>query len=119
MSTTLLKIGIGAGIVLAAFILHQVDRRAAIAEGVRDERLVWQERQARADAKAEADRRAAQAKIGAIESEYWQRAATDAARLAELEEELAREKDDPAAAAGCAPLVGKRVRDRLDAIGRD
>ncbi|HEV7251444.1 MAG TPA: hypothetical protein VGN93_31085 [Shinella sp.] len=82
-----------------------------------DERLIWQERQRRADLKRDADRRQAQAEIDAIERDYWSRQAADALKISELEKTL---EEDPknGDAAGDRPALSRRVRDAINPIGR-
>lgn len=114
MSALLLKIGIGGAIVLSAVIWHQMDRKAAYADGQRAERVIWQEAQARAEAKADADRRAAQEKINAAERSYLlTRAAADVQKS-----ELRKALDDEKASARACAAVTRELRDALQAIGR-
>lgn len=101
-------------VLVGAFIWHQADRHAAYAEGQRNERLVWQETQARNLAKADADRKAAQEKITRIETEYWRRSATETVKTAELKKALDNEKT----VSGACAAVSRQLRDRLNAIGR-
>ncbi|WP_062233256.1 hypothetical protein [Aureimonas sp. N4] len=99
---------------------------AAREQGAQTERIVWQQAQRDAEAKAEADRQAAQTKIDAIERDYHQREADRAARMSALEAALEQEQADavqsPPAVVGsapaCRPAVPKRLRDALDGIGR-
>lgn len=114
MSEALLKIGIGGAIVLAALIWHQIDRNAASADGQRNERVIWQERQARADLKAEQDRKTAQAAITRIEIDYGERVAAEGAKATEFRKALENEK---AAGRACAAIT-RELRDKLNAIGR-
>lgn len=91
--------------------------RARLA-GRLDERLVWQEGQRRAELARAAEREKAQAKIDAVERDYLARQAADAVRITELEKALDDEQTnyrDP----GCGPAVSRRLRDALDAIGRN
>lgn len=113
MSLTLLKIGIGGAVVLAAFAWHHYDRSAAYGDGQRAERAIWQAARLEADAKAETERKTAQAKVNAAERSYLlTRAAADVQR-AELNKALDHEK----AAARACTAVTRELRDRLAAIG--
>lgn len=94
--------------------------------GRQDERLVWEERSRRAEIVRQQERRAAQIKIDEVERDYWSRSATDALKISELEKTLAEDDDDRPAAAGGGradntpgPALSKRLRDALDAVGRD
>ena len=103
-------------VIVAAYGWHRIELSRAVAEGQMSERLIWQERQARAEIEAEAARKSTQEMIARIEADYWQRQAGQAETVAELEKALADEKAsaDPA----CGPVVSKRVRDQLDRVGR-
>lgn len=83
-----------------------------------DERLVWQERQRRAELAREADRKAAQAKIDAVEQDYFSRQSLDAIRISDLEKALEGEQTN-SPVAGCGPAVSRKLRDAIDRIGRD
>jgi hypothetical protein len=94
------------------------------------ERLVWQERQARAEIEADRDRQATQALIKSVEADYWQKQAAGEVQhrdeMAALEQTLTEEKaeNDPTpdgkpAPDRCPDFVSKRVRDQLNPIGRD
>lgn len=108
------------GIVAAAAVSYHVYAiTRARADGITQERIVWQERQIRAIQQAEADRKAAQAKINEIEDRYLATRKNNEAKLAELEaaleaERSANEKADPA----CPPAISRRLRDSLAPIGR-
>lgn len=91
--------------------------RARVA-GRLDERLVWQERQRRAQLKLDRERDLAQAKIDAVEQDYLTRQTTDAIRISELEKALEDEQTSDAAP-GCGPALSRRLRDAIDNIGRD
>jgi len=113
---TRLAIG-AAGMALIVFLMgwfhyHQVD--AARQQGIRDERLVWQQRQAAAEAKAEVDRKAAQEKINAAERSYLLTRAAADVQKSELKKALDNEK---ASARACA-AVTRELRDKLNLIGR-
>lgn len=118
MNLTLLKIGLGAALVLALVIFHTLDKRAALeaayADGQRDERIVWQQRQAVAETQAEADRKAAQTKIDVADRTYVEATAAAEIQKAELRKALDNEK---AAARACA-AVTRELRDKLNAVGR-
>lgn len=121
MRSFLAGLALGLMALAAGFVWHLFDRVAAYQAGQTAERLVWQERQAMAEAEAERARKVAQAEIRRIEADYWRARAGDRDRIAELEKVI---DDDaqPEALAACpgrrTPLVGKRVRDNLNAIGR-
>ncbi|WP_242220101.1 hypothetical protein [Shinella zoogloeoides] len=83
-----------------------------------EERLVWQEGQRRAELARAAARAEAQVKIDAVERDYLARQSTDAVRISELEKALEDEQTS-VPAPGCGPAVSRRLRDILDAIGRD
>ena len=91
--------------------------RARLA-GRLDERLVWQEGQRRAELARAAEREKAQAKIDAVERDYLARQTTDAIRISELEKAL-EDDQTSVSAPDCGPAVSRRLRDALDAIGRD
>lgn len=111
---TRLAIG-AAGMALTIFLLglfhfHQVG--VARKEGISDERLVWQQRQAAAQAKVDQDRRDAQEKINAVERSYLQTRAAADVQKSELKKALDHEK---ASARACA-AVTRELRDRLQDI---
>ncbi|MDX3973316.1 hypothetical protein [Shinella sp.] len=83
-----------------------------------DERLVWQERQRRAELQRDAERKSAQAKINEVERDYLSRQSTDAIRISDLEKAL-EEEQTSSPAAGCGPAVSRKLRDAIDRIGRD
>ena len=114
MKGFLAGMGIMLVVLMAGFAWHQFDRAAAYEEGQRAERLVWNEAQARATAKADADRQAAQEKITQIETEYWRRSTADTVKTAELKKALDNEK----AVSGACAAVSRQLRDKLNAIGR-
>jgi hypothetical protein len=97
---------------LAWWHFNQMD--AAYETGQRAERLVWQEAQNRAFAKAETDRKATQQKITQIETDYWRLSTVAAVKTAELKKALDNEK----AVAGACAAVSRQLRDKLNAIGR-
>lgn len=106
-------------VALAAAAYHVVEVRHARTEayqsGQLNERILWQERQRRAELDAEADRAAAQQKIKDIETSYWQRQTGYADQITDLRKALDDEKSDDA----CTPIISRRMRDKLDAIGRE
>ncbi len=111
------RLALGAGgmalivLLLGWFHLHQVE--AARQQGIRDERLVWQQRQAAVTAKAEADRQAAQDKINAAEKSYLEQRAAAEIQKSDLKKALDNEK---ASARACA-AVTRELRDNLARIG--
>ncbi len=112
---TRLLIGAG-GMALIVFLLgwfHYNEVAAARAAGATDERVVWQQRQATAEAKAEADRKAAQEAINAAERSYLQTRAAADIQKSELKKALDNEK---ASARACA-AVTRELRDKLNVIG--
>lgn len=116
MSTALLKVGIGLAIALAAFAWHRIDRSAAYADGQRAERVIWQQRQAEAEAKAEADRKAAQEKINAAERSYLLTRAAADVQKSDLMKALDNEKASARARANVCAAVTRELRDRLQDI---
>ena len=99
--------------------------RAGHTAGVSEERIAHEEARRRAEAKADADRRAAQVRIDAIERAYHERTAEQAAQLDVLEASIAQESarvPTPSAAdrgaPACRPAVPRGLRDALDPIGR-
>lgn len=94
-------------------------------EGALGERIVWQERQRRADAKAEQDRKAAQDKINAASAELINALASSAIRenelqaaIAEMERQADDENETDAGARPVCPAMPAGVRDALNRIGR-
>jgi hypothetical protein len=121
-----IKIGTGLAVLGAVFWWHQTQVSNAYASGQTSERLVWQERQVRADIEADLARKNTQVLIKAVEADYWQKQAASEVQhrdqLTALEQTLTEEKADDEkkpAVAGCPAFVSKRVRDQLNAIGRD
>jgi len=114
----MMRLAIGAGVTAVVVVLlgifHFSQVSAARDAGMRDERLVWQQRQAVADAAADKARREAQAKIDAAERSYLETAATADIQKSELRKALENEK---ASARACA-AVTHELRDKLNAIGR-
>jgi len=107
----------GAGAALCIALLawwHFSEMDAAYVQGQRAERLVWQEAQNRALAKADADRKAAQEKITQIEADYWRLSTVGAVKTAELKKALDHEK----VVSGACAAVSRQLRDKLNAIGR-
>lgn len=98
--------------------------RQAREAGALSERLVWQEKQRRADLDREAERVAAQTKVDAAERLLLDTQAAGAIRINELETAIAEErKSDANAATGVAgrsacDLIPERVRNALNSIGR-
>lgn len=117
--------GLMLGWLAAGFYFGLVSLPAARQAGAVSERLVWQEAQRKAEAKADADRRAAQVRIDAIERAYHERTAEQAAQLDVLEASIAQESARvpiPSVAdrgtPACRPAVPRGLRDALDPIGR-
>jgi hypothetical protein len=112
---TRLLIGAG-GMALIVFLLgwfhyHHVD--AARTAGMTEERVVWQQRQAAAEAKAESDRKAAQEKINAAERSYLlTRAAADV-----QQSELNKALENAKASVRSCTAVTRELRDRLQDVG--
>ncbi len=99
--------------------------RQAREAGALGERLVWQEKQRRADLDREREREAAQASIDAAERAMLDAAAASAIKINELEAAIAetRTSDDATAPAGAADRpacrsIPERVRNALNGIGR-
>lgn len=120
-----LVVGIVLGWLVVGLYAELVSLPAAREAGAQAERLVWQEAQRKAEAKAEADRRAAQVRIDAIERNFHQREAERLAQLSALEaaidQEDARVPIPSAAdrgAVACRPAVPRGLRDALDSVGR-
>jgi len=113
------------GPALSGLVDGRVDREYAA--GQLSERLVWQEKQRRAEIAAMAEARARQAEIDAAAQELADRRGADAARLTDLEERIRQQKDednDPTAAGdaagACKPRHGipARLSIGIDAVGR-
>lgn len=122
MNPAFIGAGLGVAAMVAAFTWHQIDKSAAYADGQRNERLIWAEKQARAEIKAENDRITAQIDIARIEADYLKQSAEARKTITDLEEALEEDEKQatPAGPDRCtlAP-VGKRVRDNLNRLGRD
>lgn len=124
----LAAIGAAMGWLFASAYADIVTVPAAREQGAQTERLVHEEQRRRAEAQADADRRAAQSRIDAIERGFHEREADRLARMSALEAALEQEQEQadadpipPAAdgsAAVCRPAVPRRLRDALDPIGR-
>jgi hypothetical protein len=104
----------------AALWWHQTQVDSAADAAQLGERLVWQERQARANIEADRDRQETQKLIKGVEADYWRKQAESDARhqteMTALEETI---KDEKPSDATCGDFVSKRLRDQLNAIGRD
>ncbi len=84
--------------------------------GALAERQTWEELRRREGMAREAERLAAQAKIDGIETEYWRQSQLQSFRITELERAL---ETEPAGNPACgAPVISKRLRDALNAVGR-
>ena len=121
----ILVVGIVLGWLVAGLYADLVSLPAAREAGAVYERGIWEARQREAEAKAEADRRAAQSRIDAIERDFHQREAERLAELSNLEAALDQEANRvpiPSAAdrgaVACRPAVPRGLRDALDGIGR-
>lgn len=122
----LAAIGAALGWLFASAYADIVTAPAAREQGAQTERLVHEDQRRRAEAQTEADRRAAQSRIDAIERGFHEREAERLARMSALEAALEQEQDDadpiPPAVDGsapvCGPAVPRRLRDALDPIGR-
>jgi hypothetical protein len=125
-----LKAGAVAAVIGLSIWWHQAQVNNAYASGQINERLVWQERQARANIEADRDRQETQTLIKSVEADYWQKQAASEVQhrdeMAAIEQTLTEEKaendkilDGKPAASGCPAFVSKRMRDQLNAIGRE
>ena len=120
-----LVVGIVLGWLVAGLYADLVSLPAAREAGAVYERRIWEARQREAEAKAEADRRAAQSRIDAIERDYHKRETDRLIQLSALEAALDQEANRvpiPSAAdrgaVACRPAVPRGLRDALDGIGR-
>ena len=115
-----IKFGVAALILAALYGWHLLEISRSYSAGQLSERLIWQERAARDQIKREEERKAAQAAIDKIERDYWEKQTNDAIKLSDLEKAIEEERAaNDEAPRTCRPAVSKRVRDSLDAIGRD
>lgn len=96
---------------------------AGKAEGVRVERVAWEEARQRLLARLEAERRAAQASIDKVERDYFAAQARASLQISDLETELAKMEaadheahDNPDCA--CRPALPRGLGLRLDQVGR-
>ena len=120
-----LVVGIVLGWLVAGLYADLVSLPAAREAGAIYERGIWEAGQRKAEAEAEADRRAAQSRIDAIERDFHQREAERLAQLSNLEAALDQEANRvpiPSAAdrgaVACRPAIPRGLRDALDGIGR-
>lgn len=127
------KVGLGllAGLLIGWFVMAPVARESGRASGfeagrtvgVSEERIAHEEARRIAEAKAEADRRIAQARIDAIERSYHERTAEQAMQLDALEasilQETSREPIPPVVGAprACPAAVPRSLRDALARLG--
>lgn len=111
----MIRIAAGAAVLLLAAIGHFYDRHLAYGEGQRAERLAWMEQRAKDIARLEVERKATQAKIDQIETEYWAARTDHELALAGIEKALADETQTDDA---CRTVLSRRMRDSLNAIGR-
>jgi hypothetical protein len=112
-----LKAGFVGAAIAASLWWHESAVSRAAGAARLGERLVWQERQARALIEEDRARKETQALIARVEAEYWQRQAGATEQISELEKALADERQDSDGRA-CDPAVSKRLRDKLQPIGR-
>lgn len=122
-----IKIGTGAivGAVLCFLVYGPIAEHNGRQQGAVAERAAWQQKMAEQTRKNEADRRAAQDKINAIEKQYLDLnsdTATMTSRMSDLEQELAKERADNDAQAGnpsgaCPPAFSRGVSRALNGIG--
>ncbi|PWJ88342.1 hypothetical protein C8D77_11164 [Mesorhizobium loti] len=114
-----------AGPVLAGFVDGRVDREYAA--GQLNERLVWQEKQRRAELAAAAKAKAKQAEIDAAAQELADQADADTLRIADLEDRIRQQKDedngpnaagDTAGACKSGRGIPARLSIGIDAVGR-
>lgn len=111
-------------LVLAAIGAGAVWHLAAVSQarqaGALSERLVWQEKQRRADIKREAERQVAQGAIDAAETKMINAMAETAIAEADLDAALKKEKtrNDAKTGGACQPDLPDGVRDALNRIGR-
>jgi hypothetical protein len=88
------------------------------------ERMVWQDQARQAEIARAAARRLAEEKIEAAERDYVTRQTADALRISDLEKALkeeitANEKPVADGLPSCHPVLSRRLRDAIDAVGRD
>lgn len=110
-----------AAVVAIAGAWHIYERGRAYRQGQTAERVIWQERQAMATAKANAERQRAQEQINRIEQDYLARIRSEKSKLADLETALEMERaENEKANPGCPdrPAISKRLRDAIAPIGR-
>ncbi|MER9586985.1 hypothetical protein [Mesorhizobium sp. M0276] len=111
-----------AGSALADLVDGRVDREYAA--GQLNERLVWQEKQRRAEIAQAAKAEAQQKEIDAAAQEYVDKQASDAVRIADLEDSIRQQKDedlgpaDPKTGPACHAGIPAGVSIGIDAVGR-
>jgi hypothetical protein len=112
-----------AGPALASLVDGRVDREYAA--GQLNERLVWQEKQRRAEIAQAAKVKAQQADLDAAARQYVEAQRADDQRIADLQQSIRDQKDadnvppDPTKPIVCrARGIGAGVSTRLDAVGR-
>ncbi|MES0071947.1 hypothetical protein [Mesorhizobium sp. M0058] len=114
-----------AGPALASLVDGRVDREYAA--GQLNERLVWQEKQRRAEIVAAAKAKAKQAEIDAAAQDLADQADADTLRIADLEDRIRQQKDEdngPSAAGDTAGAcksrrgIPARLSIGIDAVGR-
>lgn len=91
----------------------------AYLRGQADERRAWEDQRKRDLALAASKLSEAQAKIDALDSEYWRSQTNQAIQISDLEHALENEKADNAKDAPdvCHSLLSRRLRDSLQNIG--
>ncbi|WP_192246025.1 hypothetical protein [Mesorhizobium silamurunense] len=113
------------GPALSGLVDGRVDREYAA--GQLNERLVWQEKQRRAEIKKAAELKSMQAQIDAATQELADRERVDAPRIADLQQRIRDQKDEDngskvadTSAGACKYRSGipARVSVGIDAIGR-
>ncbi len=115
-----IKLGLLAIAVLGVLAWGSARYHAGKADGVTQERIAWEEARRKLLAQLEEQRRAAQAKIDKLESDYLAGRQGDALAIADLEEQLRqKEQDDAKSGAGPRPpAIPGGVSKSLDKIGR-
>ncbi|WP_152045517.1 hypothetical protein [Aureimonas psammosilenae] len=130
------KLGLGllVGLAIGWFVMVPPAREAGRSAGyeagkvagISEERILHEEQRRKAEAKADEDRRSAQAEIATVERDYHQREQARRNDLNGLEQALAAERADnatpiptpsPGAPCSCRPAISRSVSDRLRAIG--
>lgn len=108
-----IKLGLLAIAILSVLAWGSARYHAGKADGVTQERIAWEEARRKLLAQIEEQRKAAQAKIDKLESEYLAGRQGDALAIADLEERI-REMEQKPSGAGLPRAVGRE----LNKIGR-